>query len=113
LAENLAPIAPIGAGSIGKTPITLDVLYNDRSKRPFDDSRRFIHCDQLPASSNHFLNQLSKVIYAGVENPEGLALLCPFLSSKEVLLALDNAEFVLDPHGSSAQEIYALDLQGS
>ena len=71
--------------------IALTALHHIHIKGQFWDSHWFIHCDQFPTSNTHFLSGLSEAIGAGVEKPKDLTSLQPFLSSRAMILILDNA----------------------
>ena len=107
-AENLASMALIGTGGIGKTSVVLTVLDDHRVKKRFGDNRSFIRCDRLTPSHTHLLRKLSEAIGAGVENPEDLSPLRRCLSSKELIIVLDNAESILGLAETTAQEIHAI-----
>ena len=108
LAEDLCPIALIGASGIGKTSIAQVILHHDKIKQRFGHGHCFIPCDKFPPSRAHFLRQLSNAVGAGVKKPKDLSPLRAFLSSKEMLIILDNAESMLNPQGTYGQEVYAV-----
>ena len=88
------PVALIGPSGAGKTSLA---LHHEQTKRKFGNDRMFVRCDKLQVSRDHFLSKLSQVVGADIENPQGLASLRPYLSSKPIFLVIDNAETILDP----------------
>ena len=108
LAENLDPVALIGASGVGKTCIALNVLHHNRIQERFGENRRFIYCDEFPPSRADFLRRLSEAIGAGIEDPKDLASLRPSLSSKDILIVLDSVESILDSWGGREQHAYGL-----
>ena len=101
-------MALIGTGGIGKTSIILAVLDDHRIRQSFGENRSFIRCDRLTPSHTHFLQRLSEVTGAGVENPEDLTSLQRYLSSRKMIIVLDNAESILGLTESNAHEIHAI-----
>ena len=101
-------MALIGTGGIGKTSIILTVLNDPRIKQRFGENRSFIRCDRLTTSHTHFLQKLSEATGAGVGNPEDLSPMRRYLSSKEMIMVLDNAESVLGLAETDAQETYSI-----
>jgi hypothetical protein len=105
-AESLAPSALIAPGGTGKTAIALTVLHHERIVQKYSDQRRFIRCDEFPTSIASFLDRLSTVIGAGIKNVTSLAPLRSFITAQPMILVLDNAETILDPHAQDARAIY-------
>ena len=101
-------MALVGTGGIGKTSVILTVLDNHRIKERFGDNRSFIRCDRLIPSHTHLLQKLSEAIGAGVGDPEDLSPLRRCLSSKEMVIVLDNAESILGLAETNAKEIHGI-----
>ena len=108
LTQRFTSIDLTGPGGIGKTSVVLTVLNDHRIKQRFGDNRSFIRCDRLNPSHTHLLRKLSEVTGAGVKNPEDLSPLRRYLTSKEMIIVLDNAESILGLPETSAQEIHAI-----
>ena len=91
---------------MGKTAVALTVLHHERIVQKFSDRRRFIRCDEFPTSIVNFLDRLSTVIGAGMKNVTSLVPLRSFITTQQMILVLDNAETILDPHVQDAHAIY-------
>ena len=104
----MTSIALTGTGGIGKTSIILTVLDDHRIKLRFGENRSFIRCDRIIPTHTNFLRKLSEVTGAGVENPEDLSPLRRYLSSKKMIIVLDNAESILGLPETSAEEIHTI-----
>ena len=101
-------MALIGTGGIGKTSIILTALDDRRIKKRFGDNRTFISCDQLTSSHTHFLQRLSEATGAGIENPEDLSSMRQYLSSRGMIIVLDNAESILGLADTNTQKIHKI-----
>ena len=91
---------------MGKTAVALTVLHHECIVQKFSDRRRFICCDEFPTSIVNFLDRLSTVIGAGMKNVTSLVPLRSFITTQQMILVLDNAEPILDPHVQDAHAIY-------
>ena len=86
----------------------MTVLDDYRIKQRFGDNQLFIRCDRLTPSYTHFLRKLSEATGAGVKNPEDLSPMRQYLSSKEMVIVLDNAESILGLEEAKVQELYTI-----
>lgn len=105
LVEAGTPIVLTGPGGIIKTAIGLTLLDNDRIKEKFGINRRLIHCDEVQSYA-HFLDRLSEVTGAGISSAS-MATLRTCFSSISIVLILDNADKILDPHAPGASALYS------
>jgi hypothetical protein len=108
--ENLKFVALIGAGGIDKISIAFSVQFSTTIGSKIDlattvDSSALT---SFPLPAFIFLALFAEIIGAGIENPKNLRPLRPFLTSKDMLLILDNAESILDPKGPNAKDIYLM-----
>ena len=84
---GVTPVLPHGQGGNLPPP--------SQPHQPTIRSQRcFIRCDQFTTSCAGFLGLLSRAVSTGIEN---LASRCPSLSSKVVLMFLNNTVSILDP----------------
>jgi tetratricopeptide (TPR) repeat protein len=100
--------ALMGTGGIGKTSIALTALYNKAVILKFGDRRHFVPCDELGdnVSIDSLVQLIAKSVGFKLRGTNQVPLL-KFLSNVPILLALDNAETILE-HPQSYDAILPL-----
>ena len=91
-------VALFGAGGIGKTSIALAALHHPDIVLEFGKNRRFVPCDELGGDVTHdsLLELIAKYVGLKLRGNNRQGFLIRFLSMHPLLLALDNAETMLD-----------------
>jgi tetratricopeptide (TPR) repeat protein len=95
---NCKQTALLGTGGIGKTSIAVAALHHESVIRKYGERRRFVPCDELGDNVNidSLLQLIAKSVGLKLRGVNDQRFLLEFLSRIPVLLALDNAETVLD-----------------
>lgn len=98
----------LGTGGIGKTSIAIAALHHEAVILKFGQRRRFVRCDELGdnVSVDSLLQLIAKSVGFKLRGTNQFTLL-KFLSDLPILLALDNAETILD-HPQSYDAILPL-----
>jgi hypothetical protein len=98
----------LGTAGIGKTSIALTALYDEAVILKFGERRHFVPCDELGdnVGIDSLLQLIAKSVGFKLRGTDQAPLL-KFLSNVPILLALDNAETILD-HSQSFDAILPL-----